>query len=55
MLFLGAGYRAYVRVGHEVVMVDDRTPVDRGPVRLVIPREKLFVFERSRAASRPSH
>ncbi|MDR7555370.1 MAG: ABC transporter ATP-binding protein [Armatimonadota bacterium] len=51
VLFLGAGYRAYVRVGDQLLMVDHRTPVDRGPVRLVIPREKLFVFERSRAAS----
>ncbi|MDR7465237.1 MAG: ABC transporter ATP-binding protein [Armatimonadota bacterium] len=48
VLFLGAGYRAYVRVGDEVLMADHRTPLARGKVRMVIPREKIFVFERPR-------
>ncbi|MDR7542778.1 MAG: ABC transporter ATP-binding protein [Armatimonadota bacterium] len=50
VLFLGAGYRAYVRVGDEVLMADHRAPLDHGPVRLVIRRAKLFVFERPRVA-----
>ncbi len=44
MLFLGAGYRAYVQVGGEVVMADRRTLLPRGPVRLVVPREKTYLF-----------
>lgn len=46
VLFLGAGYRAYVRIGDEVVMADHRTPLPRGAVRIVVPSEKLFSFSR---------
>jgi hypothetical protein len=53
VLFLGAGYRAYVRVGGEVLMSDLRTSLARGRVRVVIPREKIFVFERPRAPGAP--
>ncbi len=47
VLFLGAGYRAYVRIGDEVVMADHRTSLPRGPVRMAILREKLFTFDRA--------
>jgi ABC-type Fe3+/spermidine/putrescine transport system ATPase subunit len=44
VLFLGAGYRAYVRVADEVMMADQRTPLARGPVRVQIPAEKVYAF-----------
>lgn len=50
VLFLGAGYRAYVRVGGDVVMADNRTPLAPGRVRIVVPREKIFAFERPRVS-----
>ena len=46
VLFLGAAYRAYVRVGDEVIMADHRTPMPRGAVRALIPLEKVFAFDR---------
>jgi hypothetical protein len=46
VLFLGAGYRAYVRVGGEVVVADHHTSLARGRVRVIIPRDKVFVSER---------
>ncbi|MDR7422394.1 MAG: ABC transporter ATP-binding protein [Armatimonadota bacterium] len=45
VLFLGAGYRAYVRVAGEVIMADQRRPLERGPIRVWIPREKVYAFE----------
>lgn len=50
VLFLGAGYRAYVRVGNDVVMADHRSPLPRGRIRIVVPRAKIFAFGRARAS-----
>lgn len=47
VLFLGAGYRAYVRVGDETIMADHRMPIARGPVRVIIPLAKIFAFDRT--------
>ncbi|MDR7419790.1 MAG: ABC transporter ATP-binding protein [Armatimonadota bacterium] len=52
VLFLGSGYRAYIRVGEDVVMADQRASLSKGPVRVVIPREKMFVFARAASALR---
>jgi ABC-type Fe3+/spermidine/putrescine transport system ATPase subunit len=43
-LFLGSGYRHYVRVGTETVMVDDRAPLEPGPVIVRVPAAKLQVY-----------
>jgi ABC-type Fe3+/spermidine/putrescine transport system ATPase subunit len=43
-LFLGSGYRHYVRVGTDTVMVDDRAPVESGAVTVRIPAAKLQVY-----------
>ena len=43
-LFLGSGYRHYVRVGTETVMVDDRAPLEPGAVTVRIPAAKLQVY-----------
>jgi ABC-type sugar transport system ATPase subunit len=58
MLFRGAGYRAYIRlnVNGETIMADHRTSLAEGRVRVFIPREKLYTFDRSElpgAANRP--
>jgi ABC-type Fe3+/spermidine/putrescine transport system ATPase subunit len=43
-LFLGAHYRHYVRVGDVVVMADSPDLRPAGPVRLVLPIEKVQVY-----------
>jgi hypothetical protein len=43
-LFLGSGYRHYVRIGTDTVMVDDRAPLEPGAVTLRIPAAKLQVY-----------
>ena len=53
-LFLGSGYRHYVRVGTDTVMVDDRAPLEPGPVTLRIPAAKLQVYPASGAAAEPA-
>ncbi len=45
VLFLGAGYRAYVRVGDETIMADHRAPLARGPARVFVPLAKIFAFD----------
>jgi ABC-type Fe3+/spermidine/putrescine transport system ATPase subunit len=43
-LFLGAHYRHYIRLGAVVVMADSPERRPAGPVRLVLPSEKVQVF-----------
>jgi ABC-type Fe3+/spermidine/putrescine transport system ATPase subunit len=43
-LFLGAHYRHYIRVGDVVVMADSPDLRPAGPVRLVLPAEKVQVY-----------
>jgi iron(III) transport system ATP-binding protein len=43
-LFLGAVYRAYVRVGEAVVMADAREPVPPGRVLLAVPASRAMDF-----------
>jgi len=43
-LFLGAHYRHYIRLGAMVVMADSPERRPAGPVRLVLPSEKVQVF-----------
>lgn len=49
VLFRGVGYRAYIRlkVTGETIMADLRSSPAAGWVRVCIPQEKLFTFERS--------
>ncbi|HWU41438.1 MAG TPA: hypothetical protein VN203_27600, partial [Candidatus Acidoferrum sp.] len=43
-LFLGAHYRHYIRMGSVVVMADSPEVRPTGPVRLVLPCEKMQVY-----------
>ncbi len=43
-LFLGAHYRHYIRLGGVVVMADSPDPRPTGPIRLVLPAEKVQVY-----------
>jgi ABC-type Fe3+/spermidine/putrescine transport system ATPase subunit len=43
-LFLGAHYRHYVRLGGTLVMADSAEPRTPGPVRMLIPADKLQVY-----------
>jgi len=43
-LFLGAHYRHYIRLGNVVVMADSPNARPAGPVRLVLPADKLQVY-----------
>jgi hypothetical protein len=43
-LFLGAHYRHYIRVADNLVMADSPGPRPRGPVRLVLPEDKVQVY-----------
>ena len=43
-LFLGAHYRHYIRLGDVVVMADSPDLRPAGPVRLVLPAEKVQVY-----------
>jgi len=43
-LFLGAHYRHYIRLGDVVVMADSPELRPAGPVRLVLPADKLQVY-----------
>ena len=43
-LFLGGHYRHYIRVGDVVVMADSPDLRPAGPVRLVLPIEKVQVY-----------
>jgi ABC-type Fe3+/spermidine/putrescine transport system ATPase subunit len=43
-LFLGAHYRHYIRLGGVVVMADSPDPRSTGPIRLVVPAEKVQVY-----------
>ena len=43
-LFLGSGYRHYVRIEGESVMVDGTEPVEAGPVTVRVPVEKLKIY-----------
>jgi ABC-type Fe3+/spermidine/putrescine transport system ATPase subunit len=43
-LFLGAHYRHYIRLGDVVVMADSPEQRPAGPVRLVLPAEKVQVY-----------
>jgi ABC-type Fe3+/spermidine/putrescine transport system ATPase subunit len=43
-LFLGAHYRHYIRLGDAVVMADSPELRPAGPVRLVLPSEKVQVY-----------
>ncbi len=43
-LFLGAHYRHYIRLGRVVVMADSPDLRPAGPVRLVLPSEKVQVY-----------
>jgi ABC-type Fe3+/spermidine/putrescine transport system ATPase subunit len=43
-LFLGAHYRHYIRVGDVVVMADSAAPRAPGPVRLVLPSDRVQVY-----------
>ena len=43
-LFLGAHYRHYIRLADAVVMADSPDPRPPGPVRLVLPAEKMQVY-----------
>ncbi|MFB3817082.1 MAG: ABC transporter ATP-binding protein [Candidatus Methylomirabilales bacterium] len=43
-LFLGAHYRHYVRLGGTLVMADSPEPRAPGPVRMLIPADKLQVY-----------
>jgi ABC-type Fe3+/spermidine/putrescine transport system ATPase subunit len=43
-LFLGAHYRHYIRLGDMVVMADSPEQRPAGPVRLVLPAEKVQVY-----------
>jgi ABC-type Fe3+/spermidine/putrescine transport system ATPase subunit len=43
-LFLGAHYRHYVRLGEALVMADSAEPRAPGPVRLLIPADKLQIY-----------
>jgi len=43
-LFLGAHYRHYIRLGGVVVMADSPGPRPTGPIRLVVPAEKVQVY-----------
>lgn len=43
-LFLGAHYRHYIRLGSVVVMADSPDMRPAGPVRLVLPTEKVQVY-----------
>jgi ABC-type Fe3+/spermidine/putrescine transport system ATPase subunit len=43
-LFLGAHYRHYIRLGDVVVMADSPELRPAGPVRLVLPAEKVQVY-----------
>jgi ABC-type Fe3+/spermidine/putrescine transport system ATPase subunit len=45
-LFLGAVYRAYVRVLDGVVMADARSPASPGPVVLAVPADRVMDFSR---------
>jgi hypothetical protein len=53
-LFLGSGYRHYVRVGTETIMVDDRAPLEPGAVTLRIPTAKLQVYPAAGATTTPA-
>jgi len=43
-LFLGAHYRHYIRLGDVVVMADSPDLRSAGPVRLVLPAEKVQIY-----------
>jgi ABC-type Fe3+/spermidine/putrescine transport system ATPase subunit len=43
-LFLGAHYRHYVRVGSSLLLADSPDPRPSGPVRLLLPSEKVQVY-----------
>jgi ABC-type Fe3+/spermidine/putrescine transport system ATPase subunit len=43
-LFLGAHYRHYIRLGDGLVMADSATPRPPGPIRLVIPNDRLQIY-----------
>ncbi len=45
-LFLGAVYRAYIRVGEAVVMADGRERAAPGPVLLAVPATRVMDFSR---------
>jgi ABC-type Fe3+/spermidine/putrescine transport system ATPase subunit len=44
-LFLGAYYRHYVRVGETLLMVDGPAPLEPGPVQVLVPADKVKVYE----------
>jgi ABC-type Fe3+/spermidine/putrescine transport system ATPase subunit len=43
-LFLGAHYRHYVRLGSSLILADSPDPRPSGPVRLVVPSDKVQVY-----------
>jgi ABC-type Fe3+/spermidine/putrescine transport system ATPase subunit len=43
-LFLGAHYRHYIRLADTVVMADSPDPRPAGPVRMVLPADKVQVY-----------
>ena len=43
-LFLGAHYRHYIRLGDSIVMADSPDPRPSGPVRMVLPADKVQVY-----------
>jgi ABC-type Fe3+/spermidine/putrescine transport system ATPase subunit len=43
-LFLGAHYRHYVRVGSNLLLADSPDPRPSGPVRLLLPSEKVQIY-----------
>lgn len=50
-LFLGAVYRAYVRVGDTMVMADGREPVRPGQVLLAVPKSRVMDFSGDEAGA----
>jgi ABC-type Fe3+/spermidine/putrescine transport system ATPase subunit len=51
-LFLGAYYRHYVRVGDVLLMVDGATAAAPGPVSVIVPPDRVRVFQTASAANR---
>jgi ABC-type Fe3+/spermidine/putrescine transport system ATPase subunit len=43
-LFLGAHYRHYIRLGDRLAMADSASPRPPGPIRLVIPNDRLQIY-----------
>lgn len=44
ILFLGASYRHFIRIGNELVMSDNPEPLDKKNVKLAIDKDKLQIF-----------